>query len=403
MIRSIFKNRSFVCTLLLLSFCLFSVHVYAQSTCESQDNVSFSFTSPPKLDILDRDSARWPVDASLRFGYIGNWCPIPEEISFEDFDGNPVPAVIYFRTNTQLVENGPLTPQVALVKPMMSLEISTDYRLIISPEFPALAMYSDYTVEFRTARGPMDVDYDNFEGITEIAIDGNLCEGEGLFLSNPENFDCIVPSFLQVKVAFKPLPNQEVSYLVYRVSSTPSDPSASSDLIDEVERPLAFINGVSAERAARSVDVSFPVLYAPFPREECFKVVALDEWGRERAGFDQVECMVLDKPAACSDAQFPEPNPFENTPPIDGISCETIAINGASANTPIPQVQEDMTEEMEEDMEEEMMTDMDSSDDDGCAQQSNYRTRHPLFSLFILLLGLFTSRFAFHSLRKYKA
>ena len=256
---------------------------HAQS-CGQSDNVNFSFTSPPKIEILESDSARWSTDAAIRFSYIGEWCPIPEDITFEDETGTPIPAVIYFRTTTQLVENGPLSPQVALLKPLMSLEISTDYTLTLSPPNPALAMYSDYTLNFRTARGSLEVDYNQFEGAQTVEIDGNLCEGEGLYLSDPENFDCIVPSFLQLKVGFRALPNHEVSYLIYRVSSTPSDPDAGLDLIDDVERPVAFLPGVSEERSQRSVQVSFPVLYAPFPREECFKVVALDEWGERASG-----------------------------------------------------------------------------------------------------------------------
>jgi len=352
--------------------------------CEPPSNVSFNFISPPMVDILDRESARWSTDAGIRFGFTGDWCPIPEDIVFEDDMGNAIPAVIYFNVITQLVENGPIPPQVGLLKPLMSLEPSTDYTFILDPPNPSLATFSEYTLNFRTGRSALDVDYDTFEGMGTVEIDGNLCEGEGLYISDSESFDCITPSFLVLRASFKPLPNHEVGYLVYRTSSIPTDPDAGTDLIDEVERPLAFLPGVSEERAQRSIDVSFPVLYAPFPREECYKVVAIDEWGRERSGFNEEKCVTLIKPSACSDAQFPEPNPFENTPPIEALSCETLGINGASSNTPIPQVV-DENEMEEEDMEEEedMTEESSGSEEDGC-EQSRPSLVNP-FSILLLM------------------
>lgn len=374
-------------SLLFIAANLTSSLGFAQN-CGQSDNVSFSFTSPPKIDILERDSARWSVDAGIRFAFQGDWCPIPEDITFEDDEGTPIPAVIYFRTQTSLVDNGPRPPQIALVKPLMSLGVSTDYTLTLSPPNPALAMYSDYTLSFRTARAPLNVDYESFEGVKTVEVDGNLCEGEGLFISDSENFDCIVPSFLQLKVGFNALPNHEVSYLVYRVSSTPTDPDAGLDLIDDVERSLAFLPGVSEERAQRSVEVSFPVLYAPFPREECFKVVTLDEWGRERSGHDQVVCANLGKPSECSEAQFPEPNPFENTPPIEESPCETIGINGASPGTPIPQL---MDEPVDEEMEaEEEMEESSSGDEGGCDQKAS--SQGPLILLSIISILILSMR-----------
>lgn len=362
--------------------------VSAQS-CNLSDNVSFIWTSPPNVDVLANDSARWSTSGSLRFAFLGDWCPIPEDVSFEDEDGNPIPATIFFSIPTQLVENGPQTPQIGLVKPLMSLEVSTDYTLTLSPPNPALAMYQDYSLTFRTARSDVEIDYDAFEGVKEIDIEGNLCEGEGLYLSDPENFDCIVPSYMDLSISFRPLPVHEVSYLVYRVSSRPEGEGGSVDLIDEVERPIAFMPGVSAERAMRDVEVRVSVLYAPFPREECFKVVALDEWGRERAGVDQVKCFDLRPPAECADLQFPEPNPFENTPPIEGAPCEAIGINGATGRTQIPPIEEPMDEEPmdEEPMDEEPMDEpmeSGSGEDEGCAQGRGA----PALSLVLMCLGL---------------
>lgn len=352
----------------------------AQS-CGVSDNVSFSFISPPQVDILDRESARWSIDAGIRFGFTGDWCPIAEDVSFEDDQGNAIPAIIYFTVQTQLVANGPIPPQIAILKPLMSLEPSTDYTLILSPPNPALATYADYTLNFRTARTELEVDYESFAGLKEVNIDGELCEGEGLFINNSDSLDCVVPSFLQLRASFKPLPNHEIGYNIYRISSTPEDDSAAPELFDDEERLLAFLPGVSAERAQRSIDVSFPVLYAPFPREECYKVVAVDEWGRERAGSDVETCVNLRKPAACSDAQFPEPNPFENTPPIEALVCEPLGINGASSNTAIPNVNETVNMEMEE-VED---TDESSNDEGGC-EQSPATNHHPKLPLYLLIL-----------------
>ena len=343
----------------------------AAQGCNLSDNVSVIWTSPPNVDVLSNDSARWGTTGSLRFAFVGDWCPIPEDISFDDEEGNPIPATIFFNIPTQLVENGPTPPQVALIKPLMSLELSTDYTLTLSPPNPALSIFQDYTLTFRTSRAPVEVDYNDFEGIKEVSVEGNLCEGEGLYLSDAEDFDCIIPSYMNLKVSFRPLPVHEASYLIYRVSSRPNDGSV--DLIDEVERPLAYVPGVSEERAQRSIETTISVLYAPFPREECFKVVVLDEWGRERAGMDEVSCFNLAPPSACSDLQFPEPNPFENTPPLEGAPCEAIGINGATGRTQIPPIEEPMDEEpMDEDpMDEEPMDDgsMGDSEDEGCAQK----------------------------------
>jgi hypothetical protein len=325
----------------------------------------------------------------LRFFFIGDWCPIPEDISFEDEDGNPIPATIFFNIPTQLVENGPPPPQIGLIKPLMSLELSTDYTLTLSPPNPALSIFQDYSLTFRTARAPVEVDYGDFAGVEEVVVDGNLCEGEGLYLSDSENFDCIVPSYMNLKVSFRPLAVHEASYLIYRVSSRPHD-DGNVDLIDEVERPLAYVPGVSAERAQRSIDATVSVLYAPFPREECFKVVVLDGWGRERAGVDEVSCINLSAPKSCSDLQFPEPNPFENTPPLEGAPCEAIGINGATGRTQIPPLEEMNDDSMDDDsMDEETMDDesMDDTEEGGCAQGDSNRRGGMSAALYLLALG----------------
>ena len=79
----------FMCTLMLsLMFSVSQREASAQG-CNMSDNVSFIWTSPPNVDVLSNDSARWGTDGSLRFSFVGDWCPIPEDVSFEDEDGNP--------------------------------------------------------------------------------------------------------------------------------------------------------------------------------------------------------------------------------------------------------------------------------------------------------------------------
>ena len=71
-------------------------HLSSAQSCNLSDNVSFIWTSPPNVDVLSNDSARWGTSGSLRFAFLGDWCPIPEDVSFEDEDGNPIPATIFF-------------------------------------------------------------------------------------------------------------------------------------------------------------------------------------------------------------------------------------------------------------------------------------------------------------------
>ena len=359
-----------ICALFTLS-ALTSQDALAQA-CNGSDNVSFIWTSPPKLDIQDSDSARWGTDAGIRFAYTGDWCPLPEDVSFEDEDGNQIPATIYFNVPTTIVENLEVPPQIGLVKPLMSLELSTDYTLVLSPPNPALALYQDYTLSFRTARAPVEVDYDEFAGVSEVGIDGNLCEGEGLYPGNVDDPSCGVPSFMTLKLSFDALPIHEVSYLVYRASSTPTNSGAGVEFSDDVSRPLAYVPGVSAERAMRPIEVTLNVPYAPFPREECFKVVAIDSWGRERGGVDVIDCITLSNPKSCPEVQLPTPNPSEFAPPLDGIACDPIGINGATGRTPIPPLEEPMEEMMEEEMEEEEEPmEEAAAEDEGCEQRSS--------------------------------
>ena len=389
------SSNSYFRTGLWLALALFALNLTvskyasAQSCGVYSSNTSFSWTSPPNVDVLDSNSARWPVNSPIRFAFLGDWCPIPEDITLEDEDGNQIPATVYFYQATQLINKGPEVPQIAHIKPSMSLEVSTDYTLTLSPPNPALAIYQDYQLTFRTARGEFDGDFTTFSGIEDAIVDGNLCEGGGLVFPSVNDPECEIPDYVMMKVSFTPLPNPEVSYLVYRTASRPNGPDAAVDLIDEVERPLVYLSGVSAERATRPIEAKFNVLYAPFPREECFKVVALDEWGRERAGLDTIKCINLAPPSACSDVQFPTPDPFGITPPLEGAPCEAIGIHGARVAA-IPPIQEE-SGGMEEPMES-------SGGDEGCRQGLGGIDINVIFFVGLLfLLGRWTYRQAIRS------
>jgi len=275
----------------------------------------------------------------MSFGFLGSWCPSPEEITLIDEEGTPIPAVIQFGTPVQLVENGPAPISYGRVNPMMSLQPRTDYTLTLSPPNPELSIYENYQVTFRTARTPME-SLDGFEGIKSVEIDGDVCFN-GLTDANADNFNCVIPSYFNLRVIFKPLPEPGASYMIYRASSIPSADDDEGltrvEDIDEVEYLLAYVPGVRSDQAQRSLNANVQVLYSPLPREACFMVIAVDEWGRERGGRDQVQCVSLSVPSDCPDRPpFPPPLNFPENEPIFDLECESIGIHGASGRTPIP-------------------------------------------------------------------
>ena len=374
--------------LLMVLYCLlFSSSVWAQACNNELDGTTLSWTQPSQIDPADEQSLRWPVDASLRFTFSGSWCPSRDEITLIDEDGVEIPADITFEAPDQLVPGGPMAINMGLVNPLMSLQARHDYTLTISPPDPALILYENYEVVFRTANTEMG-DFSGFNGLDEVGLAGDFCDG-GVFLSGTvDNFECVTPSTLLLELSFMPLEQSEATYVVYRTKSVPDmeesggrgeDPPSSNllEYVDEVERRIAFIPGVHPDFADQPVKVVVSVQYSPLPRTDCFKVVVLDEWGRPRGGSDVEQCIELKVPAPCPAGCeesgmcqniFPPSNTSEILPPLPGARCAPIGIHGASGRTPIPPLMEERVQAqgMNDTVEEEEMENGSATEDEGC-------------------------------------
>ena len=251
-------------------------------------------------------------------------------------------------------------------------------------------------------------DFSGFNGIDEVSLPDNLCDGGGFTSGNVENFECLTPSSFLLDLSFMPLEQSEATYVVYRTKSVPEieesdgrrEETSSSDLleyVDEVERRIAFVPGVHPDFADQPVKIIVPVQYSPLPRTDCFKVVVLDEWGRPRGGNDVEQCIELKVPAPCPagceesgmcQIIFPPSNTSEVLPPLPGARCAPIGIHGASGRTPVPPLVEERLEEqdMEEMAEEEEMEMTTEVEEEGCqvATDSSQGTLNGLSLIFLL-------------------
>ena len=346
-----------------------------------EPRVSFSWTQPPRFPIESDEAVRWPVDAGLRFAYQGDWCPSADQISLVDVNGDELPALLTLLAPEQLVQNGPPAEVVGLLKPLMSLAERTDHTLRLSPPNARLREYEDYEVSFKTNRALVG-DLEAFGGVGAVEVDGDLCDGAFVDI-NAENFDCVTPAYLRLRISFRPLPLPEATYAVYRTRSTPRDESGAvrEREVDEVERLVAVVPGVTPERAARSVSLSLPVLYAPLPREDCFRVAALDDWGRERGDGGVELCVRLTQPTehcppGCVPEDgnctliFPTAETFTYNEPIS-VSCSNVGVHGADPRTPVPPIMEELPPDMGP-VEDMMMEPAPPSAtaEEGCAQRA---------------------------------
>jgi hypothetical protein len=231
----------------------------------------------------------------------------------------------------QLVENGPLGVNLLIVKPLMSLAERTDYTLRLEPPNPRLREFAEVELSFKTHNQALATIGD-FRGLREVSLEA-AC-GEGYTDINAEDFECVIPSHFNLSLTFKPLPNPEVTYAIYRVSST-----------DEEERLVKFLPGVTEEASERSITTLVSTLYAPLPREECYRVEVWDEWGRSRAE-SEAKCLTLTQPVGCPVGCDPEagdctfifatPEPFSVNEPIVGESCDRQGLYDADPDTEIP-------------------------------------------------------------------
>lgn len=318
-------------------------------------DVSIGWTQPNNVAISDMNAARWPTDASIRLAYGGAWCPEAAQFELATIDGEPVPAQVRMTTPSTIVENTAQALTVVDIDPIEPLAERTDYRVIVRPPNPSLPAFEEYVFEFRTRGGPMEpLDPGQFEGVRSVALASDTCSEDRPFEPiNPNNPACLVSSKFRLKLEFQPLNRPELSYIVYRTSTTPLDEGGAPIALEADNTRVA----VGIQPGARDLTgagvpirpVIFEVLYAPLPRRDCFNVMILDEWGRERGDAENVACIDLVIPEPCPRGcmgmecmfVFPEPNPFETNEPIPGQSCGNIGLNGGDPDRPIPPVGEE--------------------------------------------------------------
>ncbi|MEE2757223.1 MAG: hypothetical protein VYA30_11205 [Myxococcota bacterium] len=327
----------------------------AQECGPSQQIISWS--QPNNVPIESDDAPRWPTDASIRLAYSGPWCPDPAQIEMQDEDGTVVPAQVRVKTPFKLVPNGPDPLTIIEIDPIAELEGRKDYQVIVRPPDPALSIFREYTLEFRTKGGPSD-DLGDFEGIREARLNDDRCIEAGAFFElDDTNPICPVPNRIYASIDFQPLNRSDVAYVIYRTSSTPiaTLDNPETEPPDLTPVPVAYENGardlLGTGVPLRSSRMFLP--YYPLPRRDCFAVMALDEWGRERGDLTNESCISLEVFLPCPDGcdpnvmmcqkVFPDPNPFEGGPPIPGQQCDFIGINGGDANQAIPEISDETT------------------------------------------------------------
>jgi hypothetical protein len=325
----------------------------------------------------------------MKVAYTGSWCISEDEVSLLGPEGETIPALLMTHSAEQLIENGPLGLNLLIVKPQMSLAERADYTLTLTPPNPRLREFDEVALSFKTHNAEQ-ADFEGFEGITKVKPT-DPCR-EGYTDVNADDFECVIPSQLQLELSFRALPNPEATYAIYRVSSTTFDDEGQMDPdeTDELERLIGFVPGVSAERAAREQKALINTLYAPLPREECYRVELWDEWGRPRGGVDQVKCVRLTQPLACPEGCvpeegnctfiFPTPEPFSFNMPISGALCDRVGIYDADPETEIPAPGTSSS------------ADSGEGDEPSCAQSSGQLPMSPLFWALFLCVALRSRR-----------
>lgn len=318
-------------------------------------NVSIGWTQPNNVAISDQLATRWPTDASVRLAYGGAWCPVEAQFELQTLDGVLVPAQVRIHTPLTIVENAAQALTIVDIDPIAVLGEREDYRVVVRPPNPSLPAFEEYIFEFRTSNRGMDpIDADAFEGVRSVALASDTCSEDRPYEAvNANNPACLVSSKFRLKMEFQPLNRAELSYALFRTSTTPLD-EAGEPIALEADNTRVAIGVQPGSRDVTGTGVpirpvTFEVLYAPLPRRDCFNVVILDEWGRERGDPDNVACIDLVIPEPCPRGcegqecmfAYPEPNPFETNPPLPGQACESLGINGGDPDQPIPPVGEE--------------------------------------------------------------
>ncbi len=365
------------------------------------DNQSISWVQPKALPIDSDYAVRWPTNATIRVGYVGPWCPTADQVELFDEEGNVVPAQVRFRSPFKLVSNAPDQPTIMEVDPDEELAPRTDYSLVIRPPNPASPLYRDYTVEFRTRGGPQEDDFEGFDGISAVALSGDHCEEGGsfhpLYDANP---NCPIPNRLLLAIEFTPLDRADLSYIIYRTSTSPlaTPDNPKPGMADETPIPLAYEAGVKDVRGTgipvRKSQLFVP--YYPLPRMDCFSVRIIDEYGRERGDTTNETCIELNLLEACANGRpIPEPNPFEEGPALPGQACGNVGLNGGDADREIPTLDDPGMggENGAGGAGGESAAPVNSSDDGGCrvATQGTHRGLLPL-GFLLFFVGLIRRR-----------
>ena len=331
------------CGLALAGLSALGAGTAAAQTC-NPPAVSFGFSQPNNVPVTSDNAVRWPTDATLRVAYGGLWCPDESQVTLEKIEtGEGIPAQIRISTPSGLVQNAAQPLTLIDVDPVAALEPRTDYRVVLRPPNPSLPAYAAYTVELRTAGGPAATLEENaFEGATAVELAGPRCNEPSPFANfNENNPDCPVFAKLRLAVRYTPLDRPDVSYVAYRVSSTPLDEDGN---LIEAEADLERV-AVGYEAGARDVlgtgiterRLPIEVLYFPLPRRDCFSILMLDKSGRERGDASAVACLDLLPLQPCPDGcegggcqfGFPEPDPEQTNEPLPGQSCPNLGLNGA--------------------------------------------------------------------------
>jgi hypothetical protein len=324
----------------------------AQECSPTKQHIGWS--QPNNVPIANDNAIRWPTNSTVRLAYGGQWCPEAEQIEVVDEEGTAIPAQIRLKTPYKLVTNAPDPLTLVEIDPIDELRARTDYTVTIRPPDPALALNREYILEFRTRGGPAD-EMPDFEGVREARLNDSRCvESGGFFALEDTDPNCPVPNRMYVAVDFQPLNRPDIGYVVYRTRSVPvaTLDNPETEPADNTPVPVAFENGardlLGTGVPLRSSRVFVP--YYPLPRRDCFAVMAIDEWGREHGDLENDACVDLLPLAPCPEGcdpaammcqTFPDPNPFEAGPPMEGQSCSNVGVNGADPDRPIPPIGND--------------------------------------------------------------
>lgn len=307
---------------------------------------------PKNVAIQDPNAFRLPIDATMRIGFSGPWCPDPDTIHLvAKKTMEPVPTQIRVVTPQTLFHNEPTPLSIIEVDPLPELDRSTDYILSIQPTMPALQIYANYEIQFRSGRRPMEP-WPDFEGIKEVvpARDAAECWGEKIYGFSDEEMmraqPCMREHRLELKVVYQPLDRPEATYAIYRTRSIPLDegglPKPDDPTYDDQLTLVGYEPGVTdVGSGVREKSSPYNVPYHVLPRRECFAVLLVDEWGREIGDVANDKCIDIPLLEPCPlpngmMQNYPEPNPFEVRTPVDNLECDSLCLGDGDCESHIP-------------------------------------------------------------------